>query len=140
GGRNRRGRSGGGRKGGLNFRELQSKIVPELHLLAKEVGLEDYRQMSKDDLALAILERSAEGEGLKLVQGYLEISSDGYGFLPGYVPPEVAEREREERYRREHPPYYGPAWPGFYHGRWNGGGFGPCWTNTPIGYVWNCGK
>ncbi|MEJ2358576.1 MAG: Rho termination factor N-terminal domain-containing protein, partial [Deinococcales bacterium] len=53
GGRNRRGRSGGGRKGGLNFRELQSKIVPELHLLAKEVGLEDYRQMSKDDLALA---------------------------------------------------------------------------------------
>jgi len=81
GGRNRRGRSGGGRKGGLNFRELQSKIVPELHLLAKEVGLEDYRQMSKDDLALAILERSAEGEGLKLVQGYLEISSDGYGFL-----------------------------------------------------------
>jgi len=81
GGRNRRGRSGGGRKGGPNFRELQSKIVPELHLLAKEVGLEDYRQMSKDDLALAILERSAESEGLKLVQGYLEISSDGYGFL-----------------------------------------------------------
>jgi len=81
GGRNRRGRSGGGRKGGLNYRELQSKIVPELHLLAKEVGLEDYRQMSKDDLALAILERSAESEGLKLVQGYLEISSDGYGFL-----------------------------------------------------------
>jgi transcription termination factor Rho len=81
GGRNRRGRSSGGRKGGLNFRELQSKIVPELHLLAKEVGLEEYRQMSKDDLALAILERSAESEGLKLVQGYLEISSDGYGFL-----------------------------------------------------------
>ncbi len=81
GGRNRRGRSGGGRKGGLNFRDLQSKIVPELHLLAKEVGLEEYRQMSKDELALAILERSAESEGLKLVQGYLEISSDGYGFL-----------------------------------------------------------
>ncbi len=82
GGRNRRGRgSGGGRKGGLNYRELQSKIVPELHLLAKEVGLDDYRQMEKDELALAILERSAEGEGLKLVQGYLEISSDGYGFL-----------------------------------------------------------
>ncbi|MEJ2666545.1 MAG: transcription termination factor Rho [Deinococcales bacterium] len=65
----------------MNFRELQSKIVPELHLLAKEVGLDDYRQMSKDDLALAILERSAESEGLTLVQGYLEISSDGYGFL-----------------------------------------------------------
>ncbi len=24
--------------------------------------------------------------------------------------------------------------------RWNGGGFGPCWTQTPIGNVWNCGE
>ncbi|HEX7003469.1 MAG TPA: transcription termination factor Rho [Trueperaceae bacterium] len=60
---------------------MQSKIVPELHLIAKEVGLEEYRQMEKDDLAIAILERSSEAEGLKLVRGYLEISSDGYGFL-----------------------------------------------------------
>ena len=64
----------------------------------------------------------------------------GYGFLPGYVPPEVAAREREERYWESGPHYYGPAWPGFYRGRWNGGGFGPCWTYTPIGYMWNCGK
>ena len=69
------------RKAPLNFRDLQSKILPELHLLAKEVGLEDYRQMEKDDLAVAILERSSEAEGLRLVRGYLEISSDGYGFL-----------------------------------------------------------
>ena len=69
------------RKPSLNYRDLQSKILPELHLLAKEVDLADYRQMSKDELAIAILERSAEGEGLKLVRGYLEISSDGYGFL-----------------------------------------------------------
>jgi transcription termination factor Rho len=80
GGRNRRAR-GNGRKQGLNYRDLQSKIVPELHLIAKEVGLEEYRQMEKDDLAIAILERSSEAEGLKLVRGYLEISSDGYGFL-----------------------------------------------------------
>ena len=79
GGRNRRNRAN--RKAGLNFRDLQAKIVPELHLLAKEVGLEDYRQMEKDELAVAILERSTEQEGLRLVRGYLEISSDGYGFL-----------------------------------------------------------
>jgi transcription termination factor Rho len=85
----------GGRKGGqrgrrsrrsrsnqrVNYRDLQGKILPELHLLAKEVGLDDYRAMEKDDLAVAILERLSEAEGLKLVQGYLEISSDGYGFL-----------------------------------------------------------
>jgi hypothetical protein len=65
----------------------------------------------------------------------------GYGFLPGYRPPEVIERERAAEYYRTHgPQYYGPAWPGFYRGRWNGGGFGPCYTQTPIGPVWNCGR
>ena len=78
--RGRRNR-GGQRKGGLNFRDLQGKIVPELHLLAKEVGLESYREMSQDELVIAVLERSTEAEGLRLVSGYLEISSDGYGFL-----------------------------------------------------------
>ncbi len=78
--RSRRNR-GGQRKGGLNFRDLQGKIVPELHLLAKEVGLESYREMSQDELVIAVLERSTEAEGLRLVSGYLEISSDGYGFL-----------------------------------------------------------
>ena len=84
GDRGRRGRRGGGggpRRGGFNFRDLQGKILPELHLLAKEVGLDEYRAMEKDALVLAILERVAEGEGLRVVQGYLEISSDGYGFL-----------------------------------------------------------
>ncbi|MDZ7801645.1 MAG: transcription termination factor Rho [Trueperaceae bacterium] len=65
----------------VNYRDLQAKILPELHLLAKEVGLDDYRAMEKDDLAVAILARLSESEGLKLVNGYLEISSDGYGFL-----------------------------------------------------------
>ena len=75
------GRRNNGRRGSLNYRDLQSKILPELHLLAKEVGLSDYRQMSKEELSVAILERASESEGLRLVRGYLEISSDGYGFL-----------------------------------------------------------
>lgn len=82
--RGRRSRGGGGGGGNapkVTFRDLQAKILPELHLMAKEVGLEAYRDMEKDDLVLAVLERYAETEGLKLVQGYLEISSDGYGFL-----------------------------------------------------------
>jgi hypothetical protein len=33
--------------------------------------------------------------------------------------------------------YFGE--PGFSHGRWNGGSYGPCWTHTPIGLMWNCG-
>ena len=59
----------------------------------------------------------------------------GYGFLPGYEPPEVAEWRRA--YTRRPTFWYGG--PRFYRGRWNGGGFGPCWTPTPIGPHWNCG-
>ena len=81
-GRNKRSqRRNNSRRQSLNYRDLQSKILPELHLLALEVGVEDYRKLPKDELAVLILERSAESEGLKLVKGYLEISSDGYGFL-----------------------------------------------------------
>jgi len=53
----------------------------------------------------------------------------GYGDLPGYPP--IHLDNRSQGY------WYGG--PQFYRGRWNGGGFGPCWTKTPIGPVWNCG-
>jgi hypothetical protein len=52
----------------------------------------------------------------------------GYGFLPGYPP-----APRVDPYQGY---WYGG--PGFYRGRWNGGGFGPCWTKTPIGPINNC--
>ncbi|HEY4919290.1 MAG TPA: hypothetical protein VII40_04240 [Xanthobacteraceae bacterium] len=61
----------------------------------------------------------------------------GYGFLPGYVPPEL-EPPRRDYFT--HPPTWWYGGPGFYRGRWNGGGFGPCWTQTPIGPMWNCGR
>jgi hypothetical protein len=64
----------------------------------------------------------------------------GYGFLPGYRPPELIEWERMHRPTNWYgAPAYWYGGPGFYHGRWNGGGFGPCWTPTPIGPHWNCG-
>src|SRR5579883_830347 len=92
----------------------------------------------------------------------------GYGFLPGYLPADIASGAVKIR-RLRRPPhgyarpynYYGPyreyvgwgpywfntgrtAWsiggPGFYRNQYNGGGFGPCYTSTPIGPIWNCGK
>jgi hypothetical protein len=85
----------------------------------------------------------------------------GYGFLPGYrqppnnsVPPyadktptsRMALRQRRPWYIDPTPEYFGwdGDWhyfgrPGFYRGRYNGGGAGPCWTRTPIGPIWNCG-
>ncbi len=71
----------------------------------------------------------------------------GYGFLPGYrQPPNNTVPIYGARHSRDHTPrywyngtpyYFGE--PGFYHGRYNGGSFGPCWTSTPIGLIWNCG-
>lgn len=71
---------------------------------------------------------------------YTNHSVPGYGFLPGVRTPRQIERERARRYYASGPHWYGLAIPGFYRGRWNGGGFGPCYTLTPIGYQWNCGR
>ena len=65
----------------LTYQELASKILPELHLLAQEAGIEGYKRMKKDQLIMALLERQTQGEGLRLVKGYLEMSQDGYGVL-----------------------------------------------------------
>jgi len=87
----------------------------------------------------------------------------GYGFLPGYhQPPDngvpIYSRTSSGHGAPYGAPYgasdgtaiytprywYGGNWyyfgnPGFFHGRYNGGSFGPCWTWTPIGSMWNCG-
>jgi hypothetical protein len=82
----------------------------------------------------------------------------GYGFLPGYHQPPnnslplyaqkgvVPHRDRRPWYIDPVPSYFGydGNWhyfgrPGFDGGRYNGGSYGPCWTRTPIGPIWNCG-
>jgi hypothetical protein len=75
----------------------------------------------------------------------------GYGFLPGYhQPPDNrvpvygskgsigGTRDDAPSYWYDDGRYYFGD-PGYFHGRYNGGSFGPCWTWTPIGLMWNCG-
>jgi hypothetical protein len=64
----------------------------------------------------------------------------GYGFLPGYhQPPNPGQvHYGAPSYRYGGGRYYFGE-PGFSHDRWNGGSYGPCWTHTPIGLMWNCG-
>jgi hypothetical protein len=73
----------------------------------------------------------------------------GYGFLPGYHQPPnnsvpvfgakgaIGDDPGAPQYWYNGWYYFGR--PGFYRGRYNGGSFGPCWTWTPIGPMWNCG-
>ena len=77
----------------------------------------------------------------------------GYGFLPGYhqppsnsVPvygPKGAIGDDTQGYVPSYYTYGGGHYyfgrPGFFRGRYNGGTIGPCWTQTPIGPMWNCG-
>ena len=75
----------------------------------------------------------------------------GYGFLPGYHQPPnnsapIYASKGPIQGNPDFTPRYwnGAGWyyfgaPRFVHGRWNGGGYGPCWTYTPIGPIWNCG-
>jgi hypothetical protein len=64
----------------------------------------------------------------------------GYGFLPGYRPPERIAWERAHTRVPYYGYYYWSGRPGIYRGHLNDGTFGPCWTQTPIGPVWNCGQ
>ena len=75
----------------------------------------------------------------------------GYGFLPGYhQPPSNSVPVYSHKPQDDGTPAYMPHYwwggsryyignPGFFRGRFNGGSFGPCWTYTPIGAMWNCG-
>jgi hypothetical protein len=73
---------------------------------------------------------------------------NGHGFLPGYHQPSNNSGPVYGSIRGT--PDYTPSYwyngaryyfgePRFFHGRYNGGSFGPCWTWTPIGQMWNCG-
>jgi hypothetical protein len=82
----------------------------------------------------------------------------GYGFLPGYHQPPsnslplfaqkaTMRHDRRPWYIDPVPQYYGYDGDWHYFGRpgfdggghYNGGSFGPCYTRTPIGPIWNCG-
>jgi len=102
--------------------------------------------------ATAIAKQVDGKRQLRIVVYPVKQRSGPYGFLPGYrQPPPLTEwRDRSPLHGGARPRYeprywsggewrYGWGYPRYYRGRWNGGSFGPCWTRTPIGPMWNCG-
>ncbi len=65
----------------MDISELRAKSMRELRQLAEQLGLNGLSHMKKEELVWAILEASAQKEGLSIKDGVLEVLPDGYGFL-----------------------------------------------------------
>lgn len=74
----------------MNIADLESKNLPELYQIAKELNLPGYYRLRKKELVFEILKAKTEKGGHLFAQGILEILPDGYGFLRpfAYVPSE----------------------------------------------------
>jgi len=72
----------------ITITELETKTLPELQDLAKDLEVTGYSRMKKTDLISRVLQAQTEQQGNIFGQGVLDIIDDGYGFLRGerYLP------------------------------------------------------
>lgn len=77
----------------IDVNELKSKRIAELTNIAKNLGITNFSDLTKQELILKIIETQAtvqvkdqQSDGLITSEGVLEVLPDGYGFLrsPGY--------------------------------------------------------
>src|SRR3989339_617780 len=83
----------------MDISELKSKKIVELNAIAKELSINGYTDLRKQELIFKILEAQTAKDGLTFSKGVLEVLPDGYGFLrsadfvSGQVrPPKEGER------------------------------------------------
>jgi transcription termination factor Rho len=64
------------------IRELKQKKLSELYEMAKEMNIEGYENMKKEELIKKIIEKTTTEDGLVFKEGLLDIIPEGfYGFL-----------------------------------------------------------
>ena len=70
----------------LDIGALKELKIPELHKVARELGVNGISGLKKQDLIFKVLSAQTEKEGLIFSSGVLEILPDGFGFLrsPNY--------------------------------------------------------
>ncbi len=77
----------GANKDVIDIQELKSKKIAELTRMAKNLGIENFSELRKQELIVRILDAQNEqqsgkkSEGLIQSTGVLEVLPDGYGFL-----------------------------------------------------------
>jgi len=65
----------------MELTELEPKLLSDLHMVASELGIKNYRKYSKQDLVMRILTEQVADRGLQLRTGLLDVLPDGFGFL-----------------------------------------------------------
>ena len=65
----------------LDIIKLQKSDLMKLHKLAKQLKIDHYNQLKKNELIFKILELNPNEDGLIKAQGCLEIVSEGHGYL-----------------------------------------------------------
>jgi transcription termination factor Rho len=65
----------------IAVRDLKAMSMPQLHETARELGIEEYANLKKQDLIFLVLQRGIERAGSIYGEGTLEILPDGFGFL-----------------------------------------------------------
>ena len=60
---------------------LQALSIAELNKMAKDMGVENYGTLRKQEVIFAILKKNAEGAGGLFAEGVLEVLAEGFGFL-----------------------------------------------------------
>ena len=65
----------------MNLKELKEKKINDLMNAAKQMNVDGYSGMRKQDLIFALLQAEIEKNGLIYGEGVLEILPDGFGFL-----------------------------------------------------------
>ncbi len=65
----------------MEIAELKDKTFSELKEIAKDLNVQGYSVLKKQDLIFGILDAQAQQNGLTFGEGVLEINQDGFGFL-----------------------------------------------------------
>ena len=65
----------------ITIGELQRMELDELFVVAEKEGLEDFKDIPKQDLIFKVLKARATRQGIMYGEGTLETMSDGFGFL-----------------------------------------------------------
>ncbi|MCL4178501.1 MAG: transcription termination factor Rho [Verrucomicrobia bacterium] len=65
----------------VNISRLQAMTMSELNQMAKEMEIENFGTMRKQEVIFQILQKNAQRSGILFAEGVLEILPEGFGFL-----------------------------------------------------------